>query len=332
MEPDTFTETNTAPRLISTITEGFNIISNRIYLILFPLLLDVFLWLGPHLRIKLLLQPYVNSVLSSMPELSNSDFLEMSQWTSELWDIVLNHFNLFSLLRVFPIGIPSLMTGMAPIETPLGMASTIEVTSVFQAIISWLLFSMVGLIMGFLYFYAISRATDNKNIPVSISAIINSFFQILSLSIASIVAVMLFIFPTMLMVTLLSLISITLGQIVLLFVFLILIWFLMPLVFSPHGVFVEQQSLIKSITTSIRLVRNFLPGTGLFVLTALLLYQGLNLLWSLAPDRSWITIFGIFGHAFISTSLIASSFVYYRKGLVWMESRFHQTGKSAINL
>jgi hypothetical protein len=101
MEPDTLTETNTAPRLISTITEGFNIISNRIYLILFPLLLDVFLWLGPHLRIKLLLQPYVNSVLSSMPELSNSDFLEMSQWTSELWDIVLNHFNLFSLLRVF---------------------------------------------------------------------------------------------------------------------------------------------------------------------------------------------------------------------------------------
>ncbi len=332
MEPDTITETNAAPRLISTITEGFNIIANRIYLILFPLTLDVFLWLGPHLRIKSLMLPYVNAVLSDLPELSNPDLVEMTQWTSELWDILLSHFNLFSFLRIFPIGIPSLMTGMSPIKTPLGLASTIEVSSAFQAILSWALFSVTGLILGYIYFDAISRATGKNNIAFSLASSINAFLQVLLLTFACVMAILIFLFPTLLMVTLLSLISVTLGQIVLLLVFLIMVWFLMPLVFSPHGVFVDHQTLGKSITTSIRLVRNFLPGTGLFILTALLLYQGLNLLWGMAPDSSWVTIFGIFGHAFISTGLIASSFVYYRKGLVWMENKLHQAGKTAINL
>ncbi len=256
----------------------------------------------------------------------------MTQWTSELWDILLSHFNLFSLLRVFPIGIPSLMTGMSPIKTPLGMASTIEVTSSIQAVATWGFFSITGLILGFVYFYAISRSTGNNEKPISLATSINSFIQVCLLTVACIAAIMIFLFPTLLMVTLLSLISVSLGQIVLLLVFLIMVWFLMPLVFSPHGVFVNQQSLGKSITTSIRLVRNFLPGTGLFILTALLLYQGLNLLWGMAPDSSWVTVFGIFGHAFISTGLIASSFVYYRKGLVWMESKFHQAGNPSVNL
>jgi hypothetical protein len=34
---------------------------------------------------------------------------------------------------------------------------------------------------------------------------------------------------------------------------------------------------------------------------------------------------GIFGHAFISTGLIAASFVYYRNGITWMESKMQQT-------
>ncbi len=332
MEPDSISETNSAPRLISTITEGFNIIANRIYLILFPLSFDIFLWLGPHLRIKSLLLPYVNAVLTDLPELSNPDLMEMTQWTSELWDILLSHFNLFSLVRMFPIGIPSLMTGISPIKTPLGLAFTIEVTSAIQAFFTWGVLTITGLILGYIYFDAISRATGKNNIPFSMVSTINSFLQVILLTVACVAAIMIFLFPTFLMVTLLSLISITVGQIVLLLVFLIMVWFLMPLIFSPHGVFVQQQTLGKSITTSIRLVRNFLPGTGLFFLTALLLYQGLNLLWGMAPDSSWVTIFGIFGHAFISTGLIASSFVYYRKGLVWMESKLHQAGKTAVNL
>lgn len=325
MENSQSSQTDSPPQLINTITEGFNIVANRIYLILFPLILDIFLWLGPHFRIKALIQPFIQNVLSDVPELaSNPDLAQMSKWSKELWDVLLSHFNLISLLRVFPIGVPSLMSSLAPIETPFGNASTIELTSIVQLVLTWGALSLLGLVLGCLYFDAISRATGKNDQLFSLTESINSFIQILIFTIACVALFFIFLFPTMLVVTLLSLISASLGQIVLLLVFLVMIWFLMPLIFSPHGVFVEHQAIGKSITTSIRLVRNFLPGAGLFILTAVLLYQGLNLLWGTAPDTSWMTIFGIFGHAFISTGLIAASFVYYRRGMAWMESKMRQ--------
>lgn len=312
------------PRLISSITEGFNVVANHIYLILFPLLLDVFLWLGPHLRIKNLFQPLVLSLISDLPELANPELAEMSKWSKELWDILLSHFNLISLIRVFPIGIPSLMAGISPIQTPYGSASLFEINNVFQVFFIWVAFTLAGIVLGCLYFDAISRATSNTTTHFSINQILDVFIQIIIFTILCFVVILLFSLPCLLLITLLSLISMTLGQIAVLFLFIIIIWFVMPLVFSPHGVFVSHDPITTSISTSIRLVRNFLPGTGMFILTALMLYQGLNLLWETAPDTSWMTMVGIFGHAFISTGLIASSFVYYRKGLDWMESKLHQ--------
>jgi hypothetical protein len=326
MENSPSFQTVSPPRLINTITEGFNIVATRIYLILFPLIFDIFLWLGPHLRVKTLIQPFIQNVLSDLPEMAtNPDLMEMSKWSRELWEVLLSHFNLVSLIRVFPIGVPSLMSSLSPVETPFGSAPIFEVNNTVQALMIWLSFSAIGLVLGCFYFDSISRATGKVKEIFSLNNSINAVVQVFIFSIACIAAFFIFLFPTMLVVTLLSLISASLGQIVLLLVFLVLIWFLMPLIFSPHGIFVDHQSIGHSITTSIRLVRNFLPGTGLFILTAILLYQGLNLLWGNAPDTSWLTILGIFGHAFISTGLIASSFVYYRQGLVWMENKLHQT-------
>jgi hypothetical protein len=312
------------PRLIGSLTEGINIVANHIYLILFPLLLDTFLWLGPHLRVKNLLAPQINILLNEMPELATPEIADMAKWSKELWDILLNHFNLISLLRAFPIGIPSLMAGISPIETPFGTPSLLEINSFLQVMFIWGAFTALGIVLGSLYFDAISRATDDNDTNFSSTEAMGKIVQILIFSVISFLFILLFSIPTILLITVLSLISPVLGQIALLFIFILVIWFIMPLVFSPHGVFVGRQPIYASITTSIRLVRNFLPGTGMFILTAILLYQGLNLLWETAPDSSWMSMVGILGHAFISTGLIASSFVYYRKGIAWMESKQRQ--------
>ncbi len=314
-----------APRLIASLTEGFNTVANHIYLILFPLLLDMFLWLGPHLRVKNLLEPLIAEITSQMPELAAPEIIEVANWSKEIWDIILKHFNLISLVHVFPIGVPSLMSGLSPIETPYGAPALYEATSFFQVVMLWTAFSLLGIFLGSLYFESISHSTDNQETQFSIANTINNFWQIFLFTILFFVSLILFTFPVMIIVALLSLISAALGEIVLLFIFVVLLWFIMPLVFTPHGVFVENKPITTSISNSIKLVRNYLPGTGMFILTALLLYQGLNLLWETAPDSSWMSLVGILGHAFISTGLIASSFVYYRKGIAWMESKQRQT-------
>ena len=52
----------------------------------------------------------------------------------------------------------------------------------------------------------------------------------------------------------------------------------------------------------------------------MLLGSGLDMLWSTPAADSWMLLVGILGHAFISTGLLAASFVYYNDGVRWLQN------------
>jgi hypothetical protein len=56
------------------------------------------------------------------------------------------------------------------------------------------------------------------------------------------------------------------------------------------------------------------------VLSVLLIAYGLNFLWNIPSPDSWMTLIGIAGHAFITTSLLAASLIYYRDMQVWLQT------------
>jgi hypothetical protein len=72
------------------------------------------------------------------------------------------------------------------------------------------------------------------------------------------------------------------------------------------------------------MARFTLPTSGMFVLCVFLLSIGLNYLWDVPPDDSWMKLVGIGGHAFITTALLAASFVYYRDMNVWLQTVFER--------
>ncbi|PKN90066.1 MAG: hypothetical protein CVU45_04470, partial [Chloroflexi bacterium HGW-Chloroflexi-7] len=55
MEKSNVTLTGTPPKLFPTLLKGFNTIANHWYLILFPVVIDALLWLGPKLKVKTLM-------------------------------------------------------------------------------------------------------------------------------------------------------------------------------------------------------------------------------------------------------------------------------------
>jgi hypothetical protein len=55
-----------------------------------------------------------------------------------------------------------------------------------------------------------------------------------------------------------------------------------------------------------------------------LIGAGLNFLWTIPANDSWLTLVGILGHAFIMTALLASSFVYYRDTTAWLQTVFEK--------
>jgi hypothetical protein len=52
---------------------------------------------------------------------------------------------------------------------------------------------------------------------------------------------------------------------------------------------------------------------------AILVNQGLNMVWQVAPEDSWLMLISIIGHAFVTTGMLSASFVYYQDITRWVE-------------
>ncbi len=53
------------------------------------------------------------------------------------------------------------------------------------------------------------------------------------------------------------------------------------MLFAPQAIFMQHLPVLKALLSSIRMVRFALPSTGLFFLTAIIIAQGLDLLWQI---------------------------------------------------
>ncbi|MFH2040023.1 MAG: hypothetical protein ABIJ65_11375 [Chloroflexota bacterium] len=303
------------PGLVAALGAGFDITANHIAIILMPIVLDVFLWLGPRLRMKTLLQPVMdqlaNAAIPASASLPDAASLQL------LWSEFLTRFNLFGLLRTFPLGVSSLMSAGVTDQLPLGAPITWQVSSYAGMVTGWFAIILSGWLLGSLYFHWVSGITFGPDEKRSLR---RSIVQSGLLSITWLGLALLIGLPVLLGFSLLALISPTVSQIGIFIIMLLAIWIILPVFFSPHGIFTYRQNAFASILQSLRMVRFTLPTSGLFLLSSFLISEGLSYLWRIPPSESWLTLVGILGHAFISTSLLAASFIYYRDINLWLEA------------
>lgn len=319
MNSNATTLTPAPPRLLATLVKGFNIVANHVHLILIPLLLDLFLWLGPKMRIKALLQPMVDEVVDTTLKVAPVDLAEIVASGRTLWEQLLSEFNLFTMLRTLPVGVPSLIARGSGIGSPLEGNLLLEATSIRMVVLVAGLLLVAGFLLGTLYLNQVSRYTAVPFEKLDWRQMLSQFAQSVLLFAILILLVILIVTPLMLIVSVLSLINAAIGQVVILVVAFMAIWVIMPLIFAPHGIFAMNLKAFQSMQFSLRLVRAFLPGTGLFILISALISEGMNLLWQLPGTASWLTVVGIAGHAFVVTALITGTFIYYREGVSWMQ-------------
>lgn len=319
MEQLKVTLVGTPPRIFKTILAGFNIVANHIYLIILPVLIDMALWLGPKLRLKTLLLPTINDLTSQMLKVAPTDLIETVKTTQTLWEQMLEQFNLATAIRTLPVGIPSLMARLSPIESPLAWNPIIEVPSTNWAVAALGIFLTLGFLLGSLFFYMLKLQTEKEPAKFVFKEYLLAYVNSVALFGLLLGVAILVSIPLLIILSVLSLFNTGIAQFIVLLVGFGLIWLIIPLVFSVHGIFVLQKKPVQSAVLSIKLVRYFLPGTGLFVMIAALLSELLNKLWVLPEPDTWLLLLGVGGHAFVVTGLLAASFIYYREGLRWMQ-------------
>jgi hypothetical protein len=307
------------PKLIPTLLAGFEVVANHIELIILPVILDLILWFGPHLRIKVLLQPLLEG-LKLPSELQSAEFAQIFSATKDIYYLLADRFNVFSAIRTLPVGIPSLIANISPVTNPLGSPIILEARNFSSAFMIWLVVGLIGLIGSSYYYNSINRITSSDKAQVTPGSIGWQTLQLLYLTIICVIFIVIIIFPTLMLVSFLSLISPILGQIALFAGGLILIWVITPMLYAPQVIFMQHQSVLKALLSSIRMVRFALPSSGLFFIAVIIIAQGLDLLWQIPKENSWFSLIGIAGHALVNTSLTAAIFVYYRDGIKWIQS------------
>jgi len=318
MEKSANSQVVTPPKLIPSFVAGFNAVANHVYLIIFPMLLDLLFWFGPLVRVKELVQPIFERSLQEMANVYPPETLDLLQTSKEAILQFFNQLNLLFAFRSYPVGIPSLMVGIAPLNNPLGNLVVMEITDFPTALLLLLVCLVLGVICGGLFFGFIARITATKNGRLGFSEILSQMKHVLIYFILVLFMAIGILLPSLCLISSITIFLPSLGSIPYFVLGVILVWILLPFAFSVHGIFAGHLTPINSISTSFRLVRKYLPGTGMFLLVAILLSQGLDMLWSTPATNNWLTIVGIVGHAFISSGILAASFIYYSKGMEFM--------------
>ena len=314
------------PGIINSLKVGFDIIATHITAIFLPLLLNLFLWLGPRLRMDALFNSMKADVLAIWR--SGGIPAEDIQRAMDLYEKTIPRINLFWIFHTIPIGISSMFLPQKISQTPLGDPAILQVSA--TSLLSWIFFLILfGWIGGGMYFRSVAwLSMQNQDVPPM--SVTHAIVQTILLSISWVVLFFLIGVPIFLALAVVLQFSATVANLLILLLCFVSMWVIVPLFFWPHGVFIKQQNVIAAILSSVQLVRFTLPTSSLFVLTVFLLTFGLNFLWSIPSEDSWMMLLGIFGQSFVSTALLAASFVYYRDMSVWLQNAIEKLRPNVV--
>jgi len=297
------------PKVFASLGEGFKTLANHLYLLLFPIGLDLYFLFAPRYTVSELANETLGQALT-IAQLGNQSQETINQAIASIRSYF-EYFSLSSVLRTYPVGVPSLLAGRPIAENILGSLPVYDLSNGGQFLLAILIFSLIGLILGTLYFFWSSKAAQPSAEKKSFKAIVNAFLNILVLTLIMVVAVFLISLPLALIFTLFNTLSPVLGLIAYFITAMVLLSVIIPLYFAPHAVVVLGQNAFQAISTSLKMIRPFYSSASIFLTLEVIIAFLTNMLWQTPADNSPLLFVGIFGHALVTTALLIASFHYF---------------------
>jgi hypothetical protein len=301
--------------IIEALTAGFNTITRRLWLILIPAALDVYLWLGPKISIAQLvrrLEPLLTP--EATMNLSKTDASNLAVSREALIEMG-ESFNLFSLLSNTFLGLPSLVVIGSPNLSP--DQPTMQVANGWIALGLLVAFVLISVVIACFYLVLIAQIVrDGKvNLENMSRRVLSVSGRIVALGIILLLIMLVLILPVSIFLTLLHLVSqgfaiMLLGALSLMvfwgsiIVMVYLFYFIDDLVLNENG-------LLQSVWNSMIMVRrNLWPTLGIILLTNVL-GAGLMLIWQRLAFASWGMVIAILGNSYVGSGLVAAVMIFY---------------------
>jgi hypothetical protein len=320
--------------VLGCLMAGFEMLGHNWWLLILPVILDLFLWLGPQISISPLIQDLATSIRGQpMPDVETAQQVMLQ---AQALDQIGERFNLLSLLSTVPLlSVPSLLAQHAPgALSPMGERAVFVVKNPL-IIVGWAAVLIpASLVLGFAYLNSLAnriqmlwhkKDPDLPNPPMAVEdgqpaaagcllgGVIGKLFRVLLFATGMLVTLMLFMFIWSMLVTMAIIINQFLGMIIQGLVIGMIIFLMIHLVFVVHGILLGGRGVLRAVLESIVLTRaNFVSVMGLVVI-ATLIYLGLGFVWSMPSGDSWLLLVGILGNSCIATALVTGTFVFYQE-------------------
>jgi hypothetical protein len=338
--------------VIESLTRGFETVAGYPALMILPLLLDLFLWVGPRVSFA----PAVNSFKeqADCETVSETDAGELS-WLDQivcegLESTADQYFPVLVVPTIFGqvievvlalsdsqsglvrahiqpiplIGVPSALAGRDASILPFGYTPAVWSIASMPGILGVKLLSLgAQLLLGAIYMLLIAHQVSGKLIRFeAMTRLPFIIVQIAVLSIALQIMLLVVLLPFVVFAYGAVQISEFLASMVLIMGLLIGLWASLFVIFPVHGMLLNRRNILGALWDSFRVVQWNMSSS----MTLMLIIAGLNLalgyLWTLSDMGSWLALLAAGGNAFFSTGLIAATFVFYQdRYRYWREMR-----------
>ena len=279
-----------------------------------PLVLDLFLWVGPRLQASALYAQFQPNFTSISAGLDADGKLAVQDMSSIVQDF-LTHYNLFSWMSVTLVGVPAvnttidasapLVTGTSPQSLPVADVGTyLGVSAVLTGL---------GLILGGLFWTMLTVSVRGE--PFDLTQWLRNGLsvgrQLIVLTLLALIMVLVAMFPLSFIMALLSAVSLGLASFLPALMITAILWIVFYLAFTVHGLALYHLPLSRALRISALIARVFFASTLGLVTLSLLIYAGLGVIWDQFPPDSWLRIIAMVGNAFIAAGLASASLIYY---------------------
>jgi hypothetical protein len=331
--------------LIDSLSEGYAAINRRPWLLVVPLLLNIYLWFGPQLSFGPLFNNIHNLLRSIQPELI--DQTEMQG----LYDQLLANGSVdlrsqITLLNYVPTLRPYIIGGgisdlPAIVEPPrlidARRTDTIEVASAGGALLAFVVLNTLALAISALFLTQVGAAVRRPGgglwLPrAGLSAAVRVGLAMAG-AIGAIVGVILALgLPFMFFAYLLIFLSPTIGLLALELLFVVGFWINIYIGFYREAIVIHDQGPLRAIYTSFNVVRRNFWGTLGFLAISLIISLGSGVIWYRLVGTTAGLIVAMIGSAYIGSGLLAARMAFFRERLRrWQNAPAQPTGLRARN-
>ena len=310
--------------VIETLSAGYTAVNRQLWVLLLPILLDVFLWLGPHVSYSPLVGPAVTQASEWTRQVAfgpgtrrptrgaDPEFVTGVEDSRQFLIARADEINGLSALAWGPIGLPSLgvLTGPSSTEDLAFVTGWGDGIALLVACIG------VSLLLGGLFYGGLAAAsTGARGGPLAAGrAAPRAILDVLGLVGVLLGIALLLGLPVLLLISFTAFISRGVALLGSVLVGAALLWASVHLFFAIDAIFVSGAGPVAAIQRSVGLVRrNLWPSVALIVLTWLIL-AGMSRVWDILASNlqpPYGVALGILGNAYIASGLIAAGMVFY---------------------